>query len=110
MLQTLQTGSVASVEGGVIAPRVSAARQWRLVWVLRVVPGTDQRRKGRRALTRLNHVPVETRFAADQAGSWERGAMRSEGRHPGGRLPSGGRLAMRRSGVLVAPAPASRFS
>ncbi len=52
---------------------MTAARQWRLVWVLRVVPGTttiNERADGPQAC--LNHVPEgDAVLAASLTGSWE---------------------------------------
>ncbi len=42
---------------------MTAARQWRLAWVLRVVPGTDNhRRKSRQAKSLSEHVPGRRGF------------------------------------------------
>ena len=89
---------------------MTAARQWRLAWVLRVVPGTstiDERADGPCAC--LNHVPEEMRHLSRSGWNPGKEATRSEGMNPGGFTPSGGGLTMDTRGVPVAPASPSRF-
>jgi hypothetical protein len=99
VLQTPQTGRVAQVEGSG-SSAMTAARQWRLVWVLRVVPGTEPSTKGPTGrLACLNTC----RRNVVSSGVLGKGATRSEGTSSGELAPSGGGLTMDTRGVLGAP-------
>lgn len=90
---------------------MSAARQWRLVWVL--TGGAGHNEPSTKELTGpqacLNHGPERDAISVASLLDPGKEATRSEGMNPGGFTPSGGGLTMDSRGVLVAPAGPSRF-